>query len=252
MSKHSKNYILNLIFPAFIFGGVTGILTGAVISLYKLCAEHVIHFSAHTYEKLREHMLYVPIVLVAFAAIAALLHLIYKKCPELKGGGIPSSIGISRGLLAFKWTRTLIGTFVLSLVTFLTGIPLGNEGPSVQIGTAAGGITQYSSDKKHKAWGRYLMTGGACAGFSAATGAPISGILFSIEEAHQRISPMIILVSSISVMFCRLTMELLCPLFGVGLSLFPGIEPMAMGLQDIWLPILIGISMGFFAVLFLS
>ena len=29
------------------------------------------------------------------------------------------------------------------------------------------------------------MTGGACAGFSTATGAPISGILFAVEEAHQ-------------------------------------------------------------------
>ena len=72
----------------------------------------------------------------------------------------------------------------MSLLSFLMGVPLGNEGPSVQIGTAVGRGTTRIALRKRFAWDRYSMTGGACAGFAVATGAPISGILFAVEEAH--------------------------------------------------------------------
>ena len=40
-----KNFLINLIFPAVIFGSLTGILTSVVITLYKWCAGRVIAFS---------------------------------------------------------------------------------------------------------------------------------------------------------------------------------------------------------------
>ena len=53
MKKHT-NYFVNLIFPAVVFGSVTGILTALVITLYKLCAKHVIAASEAGYHFLRE------------------------------------------------------------------------------------------------------------------------------------------------------------------------------------------------------
>ena len=67
--------------------------------------------------------------------------------------------------------------FFGSVTSFLIGVPLGNEGPSVLMGTAVGKGCTDTLAKKHPAWSRYSMTGGACAGFAVATGAPISGIL---------------------------------------------------------------------------
>jgi H+/Cl- antiporter ClcA len=96
------------------------------------------------------------------------------------------------------------------------------------------------------------MTGGACSGFAVATGAPISGILFAVEEAHQRISPMILMIAATSVMFASLTTEILAPLLGISKSLFPSMQLPSLSIGDVWIPILIGVVMGLFAVGFLT
>lgn len=251
MNKH-KSYIINLIFPAFIFAAVTGVLTAVVITFYKVCAKYVIAFSEFCYHYLREHLLVVLPILVVLFFVALLFAYIYKKLPNLRGGGIPTSIGILRGVIPFNWFKNLIGNFFLSLTTFLIGVPLGNEGPSVQMGTAVGGASVPLFFKKHKAWERYSMTGGACAGFSVATGAPISGIMFAIEEAHQRISPMIVIVSSASVMFAYITNEILKKFFKINTVLFPKMQLMDLSVNDIWIPIVTGVAVGLFAVLFLK
>lgn len=251
-NKKHFGYIINLLIPAVLFGSVTGILTSIIILIYKVFASHIIEFSEHGYEYLHSHTYIVPVVLILLFPVALLLSRIYKKTPHLSGGGIPMSIGALRGIIKVRWALNLVGVFLLSLLSFFIGVPLGTEGPSVQMGTAAGMGSIDVFSKKHKAWERYSMTGGACAGFSVATGAPISGILFSIEEAHQRISPMILIVSATSVMFSYITTEILAPLLGVGTTLFSKMTLPKLSASDSWIPLLIGIIMGAFAVLFLN
>ena len=250
MDKY-KNYFINLIFPAVIFGSVTGILTAVVITLYKLCAKHVIAASEAGYHFLRENLLWVIPVLAVLVGVAFLFTWIYRRAPHLMGGGIPTSIGMLRGILPCRWISNLVGLFFMSLTSFLIGVPLGNEGPSVQMGAAVGQGSVRTMAKKHRAWNRYSMTGGACAGFSIATGAPISGVLFAIEEAHQRISPMILIVAATSVLAGGITTDILAPLFSVSTSLFPKLDLITLHAKDIWIPLAVGIVMGLFAVLFL-
>lgn len=249
--KKYKSYVGNLLIPALVFGFITGVLTSVIVCLYKVCAKHIIHFSEAAYEYLRGHLYIVPLVILLALGFSILLAYIYKRIPNIKGGGIPTSVGILRGIITFKWLRTLVGVFLLSLSSFLFGVPLGNEGPSVQMGTAVGRGSVYTFAKKHRAWDRYSMTGGACAGFSVATGAPISGILFSVEEAHQRISPTIIIVASSSVLFANITSKLLCPVLGVSERLFDIVALPTLRVVDYWLPLVIGIGVGLFSVLFL-
>ncbi|MBO5287086.1 MAG: chloride channel protein [Clostridia bacterium] len=246
-----RNYIINLIVPALILGFMTGTLTSIFVLLYKLCAKYVTEFSEIAYTFLREHLYYIPLILLAFIGLSYLLAYIYKSTPNLKGGGIPTSVGILRGIITFKWLRNLIGIFVLSLTTFLIGVPLGNEGPSVQMGTAIGRGSVFTFAKKHKAWDRYSMTGGACAGFSVATGAPISGIIFAIEEAHQRISPTIVIVASSSVMFANIASKILCPVFGVSEKMFDIPTLPTLDVWEYWIPLALALVIGLFSVLFL-
>lgn len=251
MKQRAKRDMINLTASSCWFGAITGVLTAAVITVYKVCAEHVIAVSETGYTFLREHLSWLPLVIAALFGIAVLFVYYCRKTPNLRGGGIPTSIGILRGILSFHWLKNLIGTFFLSLTSFLIGVPLGNEGPSVQMGTAVGRGAVSLFSKKHRAWDRYAMTGGACAGFSVATGAPISGILFAIEEAHQRLSPTILLTSAFSVLFARIASEILAPLCGVNLSLFPVLQLPTLSIRDSWLPLLVGVSVGLFSVLFL-
>ena len=190
-------------------------------------------------------------VLAVLVGVAFLFTWIYRRAPHLMGGGIPTSIGMLRGILPCRWISNLVGLFFMSLTSFLIGVPLGNEGPSVQMGAAVGQGSVRTMAKKHRAWNRYSMTGGACAGFSIATGAPISGVLFAIEEAHQRISPMILIVAATSVLAGGITTDILAPLFSVSTSLFPKLDLITLHAKDIWIPLAVGIMMGLFAVLFL-
>lgn len=236
---------------ACLCGVLTGAFTAAVIVLYKLCANAVIALSERGYTYLRGHLYWLPAVLAVLGILAAVFARIYRRYPNMRGGGIPTSIGILRGIIRFDWLKNLIGTFTLSLVTFVIGVPLGNEGPSVQMGTAIGRGTCRLFLKSHRALDRYAMTGGACAGFSSATGAPLSGILFAIEEAHGRLSPLILLVSAVSVLTARAVSEWLSPLCGVGVPLFPRLQPIDLPTRDLWLPLLVGAVIGLFSVLFL-
>ena len=251
-SMLNKNYCENIILPTFVLGAVTGSATAVVIVLYKYLASKAIWVSDKFYQHFNKLDWFLPAIFLSIFGFAVLFAKVYEKYPNVKGGGIPTSIGVLRGLYGFKWVSNLIGSFFLSLICFLIGVPLGSEGPSVQMGTALGKGAVSIFAKKRSAWDRYVMTGGACSGFSSATGASLSGVVFAIEEAHGRISPMIIMVSVISVMFSRLVSEILSPIFSVSVSLFPDIEYAPLTNGKLWLPLVIGIALGLFAVLFLK
>ncbi len=252
MKDKKTEHFLNIMIPTFLFGSISGIATALIINLYKFLAGHVINLSEEVYHFMSEKpLLILPASVLLFGAAYG-ISIIHKKWPSIKGGGIPASIGILRGVISFKWISMLIGTFLASLTTFFIGVPLGNEGPSVQMGTAIGRGSIPRKLKRHKAWERYTMTGGACAGFSVATGAPISGVLFAIEEAHQRVSPMIFMVAAVSVSTSYLTTELIAPLLGVSKTLFPQLLLIDLGVADVWIPLVIGGALGLFAVLFLK
>ena len=69
--------------------------------------------------------------------------------PSCRGGGIPTAVAILRGHIPFEWMTTLVGMFSSSIITFGIGVPLGNEGPSVQMGTAIGRGSVFTLAKKH-------------------------------------------------------------------------------------------------------
>ncbi len=249
--SRSLSYIKNIILPCLILGCLTGILVSVIIIFFKWVSGYVIQASEIIYVFLRNKPLFIIPAFMLIIAVAALSHWFYRWTPDSKGGGIPTSIAILRGIVSFKWLRNLIGVISASLVTFLFGIPLGNEGPCVQIGTAVGRGVSSTVGKNNKAWDRYVMTGGACAGFSVATGAPISGIFFAIEEAHQRLSPMIIMVATTTVMFASAFSELMCGVFGISPRLFEIFDTVPLSLSQIWIPAIMGFAMGLFSIAFM-
>lgn len=250
--KKTKTFLLNLIIPAIAFGAITGVLTSAVIMLYKLLAKYVIALSHDGYDFFRNKLYFIPLILIGLYLIALVFSYFYKKNLRIRGCGIPTSIAILRNIVTFKWLRTLLGVFFMSLTSFLIGVPLGNEGPSVLMGTAIGKGSASFIEKKHPTWSNYAMTGGACAGFAVATGASVSGVLFAVEEAHHRISPMILIVSSVAVLTAQILSQIFSPLLGISISLFPSFSVATLSVADVWIPLVMGVVFGLFAVLFLK
>lgn len=250
MKKNSLKYLKNTLLPLVVFSLITGILTGAIIFLFKIASSAVIDLSVSIYASARENVILVPLIIVGAAAVGFLSALILKLIPECRGGGIPSAIAALRGQVPIKNILSLPFVFFASLLTYLGGVPLGTEGPAVQMGTLIGWTTSKVMGKKTPAWHRYIMTGGACAGFAAATAAPLTGIFFAFEEAHRRFTPMIFMSASLTTLFSALTMHLLCLVSGTKESLFGFTLDAVMPVKYMWSALLIGLVCGVLAMIF--
>ena len=213
-----KEYLLNVL-PCMYYGIICGSVTGALIFLFKLLAKKAEEISHFIYNAAKSSPIYLALVFVGLVVFALAMAFLHRRIPAVKGGGIPRSEGVLRGILSFDWWKTLVGTFVGSMFSFLCGLPLGSEGPAVLMGTSLGAMCGKIS-KNRSTWSRYVMTGGAGAGFAVATGAPLSGILFALEEIHKRFTPMLVLTVSFSVVSATYVNQLLCQAFGMSPNLF--------------------------------
>ncbi len=121
-----KDYFRN-IFPCLGYGIVCGALVGAVIFVFKLLAKLLEENARFVYSYVRSTPYLIPLVLCGLVISALAMNILHKKIPEVKGGGIPRSEGILRGVLPFKWLKTLLGTFFGSMISFFVGLPLGKR-----------------------------------------------------------------------------------------------------------------------------
>ena len=189
MKTNLKYNLKNVLSPCLVLAGLSGVFTGAFIFAFKWLAEKVINFSFYAYSLARANPWQAIILLLVLVFLGSLSYLIIKNVPNCRGGGIPTAVAFMRGFLSFNWASNAFSLLASSLITFLGGVPLGNEGPSVQIGCAIGHGTVRVLAKKNKAWDRYIMTGGACAGFAAAAKrlsiVSLNGVTQSASNARQ-------------------------------------------------------------------
>ena len=250
---HSRlyNYINNLLLPCLLFSVATGFFTAIIVTVFKLLAEWVIHLSTSAYNAVRENPEWLPLLIVGAAAIGLLASLVLSLSHSCRGGGIPTSIAAIRGIVSFKWLSAILLLPVSALLTYLAGLPLGTEGPCVQMGTAVGnGVIKCFGKKKHEGWRRYIMTGGASAGFSVVTASPISAIIFAMEELHKHFSPLLLSVASMSVISAHLTARGLAAL-GIGAVEFLNVPELeALPFPLFFAPLLVGVICGGCSILF--
>ncbi|HEV2646063.1 MAG TPA: chloride channel protein [Acidobacteriaceae bacterium] len=115
---------------------------------------------------------------LAGVVIALLVRFVF---PEARGSGInqtKAAFYIRNGYIS---TRTVVGKFLLSALAIGSGHSLGPEDPSLQIGAGvASQISRRFGLSRERL--RVFAPIGAAAGLAAAFNAPISAILFVIEE----------------------------------------------------------------------
>ena len=255
MSNHRKysSHLRQILIPCFVLSAVTGVLTGGIIFLFRICAAFVIEKSDTLYSLVRARPAFLPLLLLGAAALGALAWLIIKLFPDCKGGDAQTTITVLRGFSPLKWLPNTVIIFISSLLTYFSGVPLGEEGTSVQLGAAVGkGTVKLFSSKKRsaRAWDRYIMTGGACGGFAAATSSPLTAILFAFDEAHRRFSPIIFMATATATLSSWGVMQLLCKLTGIEPRLFVLETPEILPLRYLWAPVVVGILCGLLAILF--
>lgn len=187
MSKNKFSYWNNILIVVLFYAGITGIITGLILYLFRWLVSLLFEYSIMIYEYVSLNLWFIPLLLLGLALLAYIVSLLNKFEPTSAGGGIARSIGVARGLLTFRWLRTLISTFFAALFGTFAGLPLGIEGPSVLMGTAtASGV--YELGRAHPSNKKYILSAGTSAGFAVATGSIMAGTLFTLEEVHKKFS----------------------------------------------------------------
>jgi chloride channel protein, CIC family len=122
------------------------------------------------------HRLVLPVAGALFSGF-----LLTRYFPDARGSGIPqtkTALFLNGGYIA---GRTVVGRFLCSSISLASGLALGREGPSVQIGGGASSIIGrrlgLSTDRI-----KALVPVGAAAALAAAFNTPIAAVLFSLEE----------------------------------------------------------------------
>lgn len=127
-----------------------------------------------------------PRIVLAPAAVGlAIALLVVRFFPAVRGSGVnqtKAAMYIYGGFVSF---RTVIGKFITAALAIGSGQSLGPEDPSLQIGAGIASALGRRL-KLSRARVRYVAPVGAAAGLAAAFNAPITAVLFVIEEVIGR------------------------------------------------------------------
>jgi CIC family chloride channel protein len=107
--------------------------------------------------------------------------LVERVAPETSGSGIPQVKAVLHRVPIKFDLRVAVVKLFGGIVALGSGMPLGREGPTVQVGAAlAASLERWMpTSPQHR---RNLLAAGAGAGLAAAFNAPIAGVLFVAEE----------------------------------------------------------------------
>ena len=146
-------------------------------------------------------------ILVPTAGSLVSGYLLYRYFPDARGSGIPQTkfaIFIHNGYISLK---TVIGKFLCCSISLASGIALGREGPSVQIGAGIASVLGRRFGLS-TATVRDLVPMGSAAALAAAFNTPIAAVLFSLEEVlgdlHAPVLGAVVVSSATSWMFLHL------------------------------------------------
>lgn len=127
-------------------------------------------------------------VMAATAALA--VWLVQRFAPEAAGSGIPNLKAVLLRLRPMRAMRLLAVKLVGGVLAIGGGLVLGREGPTVQMGGALGDevARRMGSPPRERLT---LTAAGAGAGLAAAFNAPLSGLVFVLEEVQRDFRPIV-------------------------------------------------------------
>lgn len=140
-------------------------------------------------------------VLIPVFGSLAMGYLLFRYFPDARGSGVPQTKAALFAREGVITLRTILGKFFCTSATLASGIPLGREGPSVQVGggiaSVLGRLVGLRPEQVKK-----LVPVGAAAAIAAAFNTPLAAVLFSLEEVmgdlHAPVIGAVVLASATS------------------------------------------------------
>ncbi len=191
--KHNKSWKPDLRFmdadakdfSLIFFALIVGAIAGAIGSVFRLTLIYIDIFRDRLYAGTGNSGLisWVLPLLFGVTGISIALFLVRKFAPETSGSGVQEIEGALDKIRPLRWKRVLPVKLIASLFSLGSGLLLGREGPTIQIGANVGkmikDIFRHPDNKTNP-----LVSAGAAAGLASAFNAPLSGVIFVIEEMH--------------------------------------------------------------------
>lgn len=233
----------SVVFQLVLDGIIVGVVAGFFASSFR--------YSLSYFERLRLDLTsHVDFMSVAMWIIGSIFmgYFVYKllKWEPISGGsGIPQIEGEMQGMFNMNPSKTLIAKYIGGSLTSLGGFSVGREGPSIQVGGAAGKLIARILRRPLRQE-RVLISAGAAAGLAAAFNAPISGALFVFEEVHKSFYPVLVIPTFTAALVSNYIASLV---FGLGPSLGFTVQHVV-PIDYIPYLMLLGVFLGFVGVVF--
>jgi len=226
---------------------LVGVLAGTLGSIFRLTLEKG--------EYLRDHLIALapggwglPVALVVGAVGGGVgVWLVRRFAPHAAGSGIPHLKAVLLREAEPEWKRLIPVKFAGGVLSTSGGFALGREGPTVQMGSAAGHmVSELFRVRAGEGERRALISAGAGAGLAAAFNAPLSGLIFVLEELHGNFTPVMFIAAFLASVSGDVVSRLLMgelPVFHFTGMSSPGVTTLP------WAALL-GVGAGIFGVLF--
>jgi CIC family chloride channel protein len=175
------------------------------------------------------------------------LWLVRRFAPEAAGSGIPDLKEVVQGGAELRWKRVLPVKFLAGVVGIGSGLALGREGPTVQMGGSTGlMVSTWFRVRQGEGERKALISAGAAAGLAAAFNAPLAGMIFVLEELTGSFTPVVFVASFLA----AVTADIVCRVVTGGTPVFALHGMQGPSLQELPVAILIGGAAGLGGVAF--
>ncbi|HWZ24470.1 MAG TPA: chloride channel protein [Verrucomicrobiae bacterium] len=174
-----------------LIGALVGLIVVAFILITERSGARLYPVGAATWRR----------ILVPVVGSLTMGYLLYRFFPDARGSGVPqtkAALWARGGRISFA---TVFGKFFCTSATLACGIPLGREGPAVQVGAGiASMLGRYLGLKPEKV--KALIPVGAAAAIAAAFNTPLAAVVFALEEVvgdlHAPVLGSVVLASATS------------------------------------------------------
>ncbi len=236
-------------FRLIFFAFIVGLLAGLVGSVFRLTLTYIEIFRDKLYATAGDSGIisWLWPFLFAVIGIGVALFLVKRFAPEASGSGVQEIEGALDDLRPLRWKRVLPVKFIASLFSLGSGLLLGREGPTIQLGANIGKMVK-DIGKQPDNNTNPLVSAGAAAGLASAFNAPFAGIIFVMEEMHGHFKYNFYSVAAI--MVASGTADFVVrAIIGVDPVIQMTVFPIPV-LSGIWLFIILGILFSFVGYLF--
>lgn len=161
---------------------IVGILAGLLSTTLELAINYLLALRMHWLAGQATAGVYLLVLLGGSVLTGISFVLVNRVAPEAKGSGIQEIEGVLAGLRSMRWHRVIPVKYFGGIAAIGSGMVLGREGPSVQMGGGAGQMVHDLFRRNNKAEADMLIAAGSAAGLAAAFNAPLAAVMFVIEE----------------------------------------------------------------------